>query len=496
MSDKRHGNVKAGVTSLTTYFMLRKTSDSTEQTGKVYSDFTGSYVRTGGSRTAITMATQTVTGAYSSGGCVEVDATNIPGLYRFDPPDACFASGVESVIIALKCTGCFVEPWEYAIETVGAAELSARIPTALTTDGNIKADALRLGGTTQTGRDIGASVLLSSGTGTGQLKLASGYVAMTWADVAAPTTSVNLSGTTIATTQKVDVETIKTNPVVNGGTLTFPTNATVASTTNITAGTIATVTTLTNLPAITANWLTATGIATGAITAAKFAAGAIDAAAIATDAIDADALKADAATEIATAVRDIDNTTPAADSLGESINSAASAGDPWGTSLPGAYSAGTAGYIVGTNINDTITSRMATYSQPTGFLAATFPSGTIANTTNITAGTVTTATNVTTVNGLAANVLTATSIASDAITAAKVASDVGPEFALAFLKYDFTGITGEASRSVLNSLRFVRNGFTISGSTMTILKEDDSSAAYTRTLTSDAAADPVTGVGA
>ena len=41
---------------------------------------------------------------------------------------------------------------------------------------------------------------------------------------------------------------------------------------------------------------------------------------------------------------------------------------------------------------------MATYTQPTGFLAATFPSGTIANTTNITAGTITTASNLTTNN--------------------------------------------------------------------------------------------------
>jgi len=39
-------------------------------------------------------------------------------------------------------------------------------------------------------------------------------------------------------------------------------------------------------------------------------------------------------------------------------------------------------------IDAAITSRMATYTQPTGFLAATFPSGTIANTTNLTAGTI------------------------------------------------------------------------------------------------------------
>lgn len=67
---------------------------------------------------------------------------------------------------------------------------------------------------------------------------------------------------------------------------------------------------------------------------------------------------------------------------------------------------------------------MASYTQPTGFLAATFPAGTVANTTNITAGTIATATAVTTVNGLAAGVITAASIAADAITDAKVAADV------------------------------------------------------------------------
>lgn len=79
---------------------------------------------------------------------------------------------------------------------------------------------------------------------------------------------------------------------------------------------------------------------------------------------------------------------------GLSLQNAASA-DPWGTTIPGAYGAGTAGNIVGNNLNAAITSRMATYTQPTGFLAATFPSGTVANTTNITAGTITTVTNLT-----------------------------------------------------------------------------------------------------
>jgi len=76
---------------------------------------------------------------------------------------------------------------------------------------------------------------------------ATGGAGIDWANVEAPTTTLALTGTTIATTQKVDIETIKTNPVVNAGTVTFPTTATLASTTNITAGTITTATTATNL---------------------------------------------------------------------------------------------------------------------------------------------------------------------------------------------------------------------------------------------------------
>jgi hypothetical protein len=68
----------------------------------------------------------------------------------------------------------------------------------------------------------------------------------------------------VADTQKVDVETIKTQAVTCAAGVTVP--SAIASTTNITAGTITTTTNLTNLPAITANWLTAAGIAADAVT--------------------------------------------------------------------------------------------------------------------------------------------------------------------------------------------------------------------------------------
>lgn len=68
------------------------------------------------------------------------------------------------------------------------------------------------------------------------------------------------------------------------------------------------------------------------------------------------------AASIATTVRDVNNTSPAASSLGAAVNSAASAGDPWATALPGSYGAGTAGKIVGDNINATVSSRLPTSS--------------------------------------------------------------------------------------------------------------------------------------
>lgn len=66
------------------------------------------------------------------------------------------------------------------------------------------------------------------------------------------------------------------------GTITFP-NATLASTTNITAGTITTSTNVTTVNGLAAGVITATSIASDAITAAKIADGAIDRATFAAD---------------------------------------------------------------------------------------------------------------------------------------------------------------------------------------------------------------------
>lgn len=71
------------------------------------------------------------------------------------------------------------------------------------------------------------------------------------------------------------------------------------------------------------------------------------------------------------------------------------------------------------------------------------------------------------------------------------------EIADALLKRDWTAVdtaspSDVAARSVLNALRILRNKWEASGGTLTVRKEDDVTAAWTSTLTTDGAANPIT----
>lgn len=60
------------------------------------------YTRGKAAPVAITLVTQTVTGAYASGGFVEVSSTNQPGVYRLDLPNAALVDGVEDVTVTVR----------------------------------------------------------------------------------------------------------------------------------------------------------------------------------------------------------------------------------------------------------------------------------------------------------------------------------------------------------------------------------------------------------
>lgn len=61
------------------------------------------------------------------------------------------------------------------------------------------------------------------------------------------------------------------------------------------------------------------------------------------------------------------------------------------------------------------------------------------------------------------------------------------ENADALLKRDWTAVTGEASRSALNALRFIRNRFSLTTTpgSVDVFKEDDVTVAYSKTVTTD-----------
>lgn len=61
------------------------------------------------------------------------------------------------------------------------------------------------------------------------------------------------------------------------------------------------------------------------------------------------------------------------------------------------------------------------------------------------------------------------------------------------LKRDMSAVTGEAARSPLNALRFLRNKWELAAGTLSVKKEDDATDAWTAAVSTDAAAVPVIG---
>ena len=94
-----------GTTSKIVEVILRDSSTGAGKTAVAHTDVTASYVREGGTRTAITLAAGTAGDAYSTGKWCEVDSTNCPGLYQLHLPNAALATGVDAVTTTLTATG-------------------------------------------------------------------------------------------------------------------------------------------------------------------------------------------------------------------------------------------------------------------------------------------------------------------------------------------------------------------------------------------------------
>ena len=131
--------VAGGSTNVTTYFALRLTADGTAATGLTITNIDLQYVRSGvvpvAKVDAVALAATNT--SHTDNRAIEIDATDQPGLYRVDWPDAAFAAGVREVILSVKVATAFTEHLRVEIdgevnvvEGAGTDVVAGAIPAA------------------------------------------------------------------------------------------------------------------------------------------------------------------------------------------------------------------------------------------------------------------------------------------------------------------------------------------------------------------------------
>lgn len=448
-----------------------------------------------GASVAITLATATK-GTWATGGFVAVDGTNMPGWYELHIPDAALASGARSVSIHLR----------------GATNM-VPVPILIELTATSNQDAVRGGMTALPNVASGsAGAVITSGTGTAQLSVAAGLVTLagvTHTGAVIPTVST-LTGHTAQTGDafarlgapagasvsadvaavKVDTAAVKVKtdflPSATagaaGGVFIAGTNAATTVTTSFT-------TTFTgNLTGSVASVTGAVGSVTGGVTVAtnndktgyaltqafpaNFSAMSISATTGLVDITQAAADKVWAtAARVLTAGTNISLAKGTGVTGFNDLDAAGVAGAVWNAATLTYGAAGSYGLLVETNLDAAITSRMATYTQPAGFLVATFPSA-VASPTNITA-----ASGITIATG---------GIGSGAIAAGEL-NNIADGFLNRVLSAGVdSGADNTTARTVRQALRGTRNRIAIAAGVATVYKEDDVTVSHTAAVTNTA----------
>jgi hypothetical protein len=104
-------SIKKGSTDQTFLVYAVDAMSGLPKTGLTHSEVTARHVRARSTAAAITpvsLASPDV--AHDDGGFIEIDATNCKGWYRFDVPDAAFASGTDSVVVTLQADDALLTP--------------------------------------------------------------------------------------------------------------------------------------------------------------------------------------------------------------------------------------------------------------------------------------------------------------------------------------------------------------------------------------------------
>lgn len=157
------------------------------------------------------------------------------------------------------------------------------------------------------------------------------------------------------------------------------------------------------------------------------------------------------------------------------LDGAASAGDPWTTTLPGSYSGSQAGKILSDILTDTGTTLQAELDgiqADTEDIQSRLPAALVSGRIDVSVG------------AMAANVITASALQTDAVS----------EIADGILSRNASNVEGTAGEHTLCTVILAMLENSISGTTLTIKRTDGSTTHATKTLTVNAAAEPITGI--
>lgn len=336
---------KVGVTSEIWQIFIRDSSSTTGAglTGLVFNtaSLTAYYHRdTDTTATAITLVTMTV-GTFTSSGFKEIDATNMPGWYQFCPPNAALATGAKSCMFHIKGASNMA-PLPIEVDLQGDVNLTHWLGTAASTPATagipeVNAKAINNVSTspvTTIGANIGTTQPVNF-TGTGASAYAKSDLQM-WIGVAPLALSSQQVQAIVPDTQKVDVNTVKTRAVTAAGAVVvggFVGQDTAAIGVNA-SGHVSQVVLVDTLTTYTSN-TPQTGDVYAQTNSGTFGLAAIKG-----------------------YVDDIGIAGAGLTALGDTRIA---------------------------NLDAAISTRMATYTQPTGFLATTFPSGTVASSAEVVA---------------------------------------------------------------------------------------------------------------
>ena len=354
--------LKKGATDQSVLIFIQDSASTTGggKTGIAYnaSGLVCYYARPGAAAAQLTLATQTVTGAHSDGGFVEIDATNMPGVYRLDLSDAIIATGVNSAVIMLKgASGMAPLPIEIQLTDFDLNTATPKVDLD-----TIKTQAITCA--------AGVTVLANLG-----------FAGAPGANNGAPTTNgtkINqtadlTAGQSIACSDKTGFALSATGADLIVKSSTFV-QAIVAAINEFATYGLTALNTLLVTTGIKAASIPAVTLADDAITAAKFdestafplKSADTGATAVARTGADSDTLEtlsdeiaavsAPSAGDVADAVWDevLDTAHEVAGSASVLLQAAGGAADPLLNAVPGSYGAGTAGRVLGDYLNSSI----------------------------------------------------------------------------------------------------------------------------------------------